>query len=118
MLKARNKGLVIKVKGLPAIRIYPSRELPPPEQARSLQITRRSRTIDVSIQFAFTPEPLAPTGHITALDPGVARRLTGADGFSSSPLKRERTTVEELQRKVSAFKDRALTDGTGHAGSQ
>ena len=111
MLKARNKGLVIKVKGLPAIRIYPSRELPPPEQARSLQITRRSRTIDVSIQFAFTPEPLAPTGHITALDPGVARRLTGADGFSSSPLKRERTTVEELQRKVSAFKDRALTDG-------
>ena len=42
MLKVRGSGLLMKIKGLPTIHIYPSRELPPLEQARSLQITRRN----------------------------------------------------------------------------
>ena len=98
-------------QGLPTIHIYPSRELPPLEQARSLQITRRNRAIDVNIQFAFTPEALQPTGRITALDPGVARRLTGSDGFLSNPIKRDRARVTTLQKWISTFRERALVDG-------
>ena len=111
MLKVRGNELLVKIKGLPTIRIYPSRELPPLEQAKSLQITRRNRAIDVSIQFAFTPEVLAPTGQITALDPGIARRLTGSDGFSSSPIKRDRASATTRQKSVSTFRERALVDG-------
>ena len=111
MLKVSGNGFVIKVKGLPAIRIYPSREMPPLEQAKSLQVTRRNRTIVVSIQFAFTPEALQPTGRITALDPGVSRRLTGSDGFSSAPLERDTSTAGALQRDISNFRERALADG-------
>ena len=114
MLKVRGSGLLMKIKGLPTIHIYPSRELPPLEQARSLQITRRNRAIDVSIQFAFTPKALQSTGRITALDPGVARRLTGSDGFSSSPIKRDRASATMLQKSISTFRDRALVDGRVH----
>ena len=110
MLKVRGSGLLMKIKGQPTIHIYPSRELPPLEQARSLQITRRNRAIDVSIQFAFTPKALQSTGRITALDPGVARRLTGSDGFSSSPIKRDRASATMLQKSISTFRDRALVD--------
>ena len=111
MLKVRGSELLIKIKGLPTIRTYPSRELPPLEQAKSLQITRRNRALDVNIQFAFTPEAFQPTGLITALDPGVARRLTGSDGFSSMPVKRDRVSAAALQRSMSTFRERALTDG-------
>ena len=111
MLKVRGSELLIKIKGLPTIRTYPSRELPPLEQAKSLQITRRNRALDVNIQFAFTPEAFQPTGRITALDPGVARRLTGSDGFSSMPVKRDRVSAATLQRSMSTFRERALTDG-------
>ena len=111
MLKVRGGELLIKIKGLSIIRTYPSRELPPIKQAKSIQITRRNRAIDVSIQFAFTPEAFQPTGRITALDPGVSRRLTGADGFSASSVKRDRTSTATLQRSVSTFKERALADG-------
>ena len=111
MLKVRGNSLLIKVKGLSTIRVYPSRDLPPLEQAKSLQITRRNRALDVSIQFAFTPEALQPTGRITALDPGVARRLTGSDGFSSKPVKRDKVLASALQRKISNFRERALVDG-------
>ena len=108
MLKVHGSELLIKIKGLPTIRTYPSRELPPLEQARSLQITRRNRAIDVSIQFVFTPEALQSTGRITALDPGVARRLTGSDGFSSSPIKRDRASATMLQKSISTFRERAF----------
>ena len=111
MLKVRGSELLIKIKGLPTIRTYPSRELPPIKQAKSIQITRRDRAIDVSIQFAFTPAQMESTGRITALDPGVSRRLTGADGFSASSVKRDRTSATTLQRSVSTFKERALSDG-------
>ena len=110
MLKVRGNGLLIKVKGLSTIRVYPSRDLPPLEQAKSLQITRRNRAIDVSIQFAFSSVHMEPTGRITALDPGVARRLTGSDGFSSESLKRDRASAAALQKKISNFRERALTD--------
>ena len=114
MIKRRGKGYMIRIKGLPTIRIHPSREMPPLEGVRSLQLTRRHRALDVSIQFAFTPEALPSTGQITALDPGVARRLTGADGFSSASLSRDRSAAEELQRQVSGFRERALADGRAH----
>ena len=114
ILKVRGNEVLIRIKGLPTIHIYPSRELPPREQARSLQITRRNRAIDVSIQFAFTPKALQSTGRITALDPGVARRLTGSDGFSSSPIKRDRASATMLQKSISTFRDRALVDGRVH----
>ena len=65
----------------------------------------------MNIQFAFTPEAFQPTGRITALDPGVARRLTGSDGFSSMPVKRDRVSAATLQRSMSTFRERALTDG-------
>ena len=111
ILKVRGNEVLIRIKGLPMIRVYPSRNLPPLEQARSLQITRRNRALDVSIQFAFTPETLQPTGRITALDPGVARRLTGADGFVATPVERDRVLTAALQKNISNFRERALTDG-------
>ena len=117
MLKVRGNELLIKIKGLPTIRIYPSREIPPLEQVKSLQITRRNRAIDVSIQFAFTPEVLQPTGRVTALDPGVARRLTGSDGFSSKPVKRDKVLTSALQREISNFRERALVDGRAGVGA-
>ena len=99
ILKVRGNEVLIRIKGLPMIRVYPSRNLPPLEQARSLQITRRNRALDVSIQFVFTPETLQPTGRITALDPGVARRLTGADGFVATPVERDRVLTAALQEE-------------------
>ena len=111
MLKVRGNGLLIKIKGLPGIRVYPNRDLPPLEDAKSLQITRRNHALDVSIQFAFTPEVFLPTGRITALDPGVAKRLTGSDGFSSGPLNRDRTSDAALQKSISTFRERGLADG-------
>ena len=110
MLKVRGNELLIKIKGLPTIRIYPSRELPPLEQAKSLQITRRNRAVDVSIQFAFIPEALPSTGRVTALIPGVTRRLTASDGFSVESIARDLACATVLQREISNFRERALSD--------
>ena len=111
MLKAHRNGYSVRIKGLPTICIYPGRETPPLENAKSLQITRRNRVLDVSIQFAFTPEVLAPTRRITALDPGVSRRLTGADGFMAEAVSRDMSAEEDLQREIGRFKERARADG-------
>lgn len=111
MLKSRRNGYAVKVKGLPTINLYPGRELPPIDQVKSLQLTRRKRTLDVSIQFTFTSEPLPSNGRIIALDPGVSRRLTGSDGYTSMPLKRDRNSSKVIQREISLFRERALADG-------
>ena len=111
MLRAHRNGYSVQIRGLPTIRIYPSREMPPLQNAISIQITRRDRAIDVNIQFEFTPKTLQPTGRITAFDPTVSQRLTGAEGLATDAISKDRSLAEALQREITAFCNRALADG-------
>ena len=114
VLKWANNGkdIVIRIKGLPAIRFRPHQDIPDLKSARSLLITRRTNSIDVVVQLAHQPEPLPDTGSITALDPGVARRLTSPDGIEAERLQRDHAT--DLQQTISNFKERALQDSRAY----
>ena len=106
------KDIVIRIKGLPTIRFRPHQDVPNLKAAKSLLITRRTNSIDVVIQLQYQPQPLPATGSITALDPGVARRLTSPDGIKAERLQRD--NAKELQQAISQFKERALTDGRAY----
>ncbi len=107
-----NKDIVVRIKGLPTIRFRPHQDVPDLKAAKSLLITRRTNSIDVVIQLAHQPEPLPATGAITALDPGVAQRLTSPDGVTAERLQRD--NAKQLQQEISRFKERALTDGRAY----
>ena len=106
------KDVVILIKGLPTIRFRPHQHIPDLKAAKSLLITRRTNSIDVVIQLAHQPETLPKTGSITALDPGVAQRLTSPDGVTAERLQRKHAS--DLQQAISQFKERALADGRAY----
>ena len=66
MLKQVGNHYVVKVKGLPAIRLKPGRELPEVERLKSLTITRRGRRLFVNLTYELAAVDVAAAVRDTA----------------------------------------------------
>ena len=69
----------IRIKGLPTIRLRPSRRLPT-TTTRSIRIVRRGTGCTVDLVYETTPQAPAETSAAVGIDLGVRKRLTLSSG--------------------------------------
>ncbi len=98
------KGNRIKVKGLPAIRIRPNRELPDSSQLKALRIGMHGRILTVDLVYEEESEPLTSVDTAVGIDMGVNERMTFSDGETVSRRVIDRSRETSLQRAISTKK--------------
>ena len=96
---ANEKGnLVVKVKGLPILKIKPKRELPDSKRLKRIVIKRTPRGVYVSLTYAVESEPLPKTGKVAGVDMGVTTRFALSNGVSYA--RAESGDFSDLQRRA------------------
>lgn len=103
------KGNKIHVKGMPAVRIRPDRELPDSRQLKSMRFVMHGRQLWVNLVYEEEIEPLPLSHKEVGIDLGVNQRLTLSDGSVVERRKLDRSRENRLRRKVS----RAQEDSNG-----
>ena len=88
---------LVRIKGLPTIRLRPDRELPACKP-RSIRIVRRMRGCTVDIVYEHTPERPDATGASVGIDVGVRKRLTLSTGETIPPERENWERIRRLQR--------------------
>lgn len=105
MLKREGDTLVLKIKGLPRIKVKPSRELPPNGLLKAIRITRKSLRTEVALSYETpTPEPAGEITNPVGIDMGISKRLTLSNGETVQKRKIDRKKLIRLQRSVSRKK--------------
>lgn len=94
----------IRVKGLPVIRIRPSRPLPDSRQLKGLRLVMHQRTLSVDLVYAEQANPLPQTSVAVGIDMGVNERMTLSDGSSVERRVVDRKRERRLQRVISRRK--------------
>ncbi len=112
--KVSDDGLtaVVRIKGLPRIRVISTRTLP--EKVKMIRLTRKGRRLDVSVTFEFEPELQSVIDAAIGIDFGVNQLASLSDGDVLSSGRMEDKRAKQLQRRISKFKKRALGDGRAY----
>ena len=92
--------VLVRINGLPTIRLRPHRLLPA-GKPRALRIVRRSRGCTVNLVYEHAPEVLPPTGATVGIDAGVRKRLTLSTGETIEPEGEDWGEIRRLQRAIS-----------------
>ena len=92
---------VVRVKGLPPIRVDTRGSLPPSSQLRSLRITRRFRRLIVALGYEVPIAPLAPGRPAVGIDMGVTDRLMLSTGEAIPGERGNWDAVQVAQRRLS-----------------
>ena len=91
----------IRVKGLPTIEVRLGRDLPPPEQLRSLRLVFRGEQLYVDLVYAVEVEPLPLSDRAVGVDLGVNQRIALSDGTLVEGRSPDRRRERRLRRAVS-----------------
>ena len=101
MVKTTPRGwTVIRVKGLPSIRVKSQGRIPS-QGLKSLHITLRCRRLTVSLTYAVEVEPLPASGSGVGIDLGVNQRLTLGNSQTIPATQPDRRREKRLQKAVS-----------------
>ena len=92
--------MVIRVKGLPVIRIKPGRELPI-EGMKSLRLVLKNGRLTVNLTYAVKVAPLPYCPNAVGIDMGVNQRLTLSSGDIITGRRVHRGREKRLQRAMS-----------------
>ena len=98
MVTRKRGKLVVKVKGLPKLRIRPSRALPPSHCLKTLTITRKPNGVYASLGYEVEKEALPKTDRIVGIDMGVRSRMALSDGREIE--RRRIADVAPLQQRI------------------
>ncbi|MDE2936757.1 MAG: transposase [Chloroflexota bacterium] len=104
MIKPDRNGYRIKIKGLPVIRLRTERELPSPEDLKTIRITFKGRRVGVSLVYSVETEPLPYNSASVGLDMGVLSRITTSDGERIERRRPDWKVIARKQRRLSACK--------------
>ncbi|MXX99455.1 MAG: IS200/IS605 family element transposase accessory protein TnpB [Chloroflexi bacterium] len=104
MIKTDRNGYRVLIKGLPVIRLRTKRELPPPDDLKSIRITFKGRRVGVRLVYAVEIEPLPRNPSRVGLDMGVLWRITTSDGERVERRRPDRDEIAGKQRRMSACK--------------
>lgn len=101
MVKKRHGKLVVRVRGLPILRIRPSRELPDSRHLKALTITRKPTGVWVNMTYAVEREELGETRYsAVGMDLGVSSRIALSDGGFVERRPADDARKIELQRRI------------------
>ena len=101
MVRSRDGCVTLTVKGLPAFRLLPTRELPPPADLAALRIIRYARRTEVHLTFAVPAAEPKKIENPVGIDMGIAARITFSDGTAIDRRFTCPKRVRRLQRAVS-----------------
>ena len=104
MVRPDKRGYVIRVKGLPVVRLRTDRVLPPPQNLKTIRITFRGRRPSVSLTYAVEIEPLPKSSSRVGLDMGVLHRITTSEGERIERRRPDREDIARKQQRLSACK--------------
>ena len=91
----------IKIKGLPVIRIRPSRPLLDSSQLKSLRLVMHGRILSVDLVYTEQENPLLHNADAVGIDMGVNERMTLSDGSTVERRIVDRKRERRLQRGIS-----------------
>ena len=102
---------VVKVRGLPILRIRPWRPMPPSTQLTGIVITRRPTGVHVALTYKMNLKELKadradrhPANAPVGIDMGVTDRLALSDGTLIKRRRPDADKVVELQRRIARGK--------------
>ncbi|MDE2936480.1 MAG: transposase [Chloroflexota bacterium] len=104
MVRPDLHGYVVRIKGLPVVRLRTNRKLPRAEDLKTIRITLRGRRPSVCLTYAVGIEPLPKNNSRVGLDMGVLSRITTSDGESIERRSLDREDIARKQRRLSACK--------------
>ena len=101
MVTKRRGKLVVRVRGLPKLRIRPSRELPDSKCLVGLTITRKPTGVWVNMTYAVEREELGEARHsAVGIDLGASSRIALSDGGFVERRPADDARKIELQRRI------------------
>ena len=101
MVKKRERGHVVRIKGLPTLRLKKGMELPPAANLKTITITKRGRRLWVNLAYAVEHEPLQTNNSAVGLDMGVLDRVTLSTGESIPRRAKPNAKLERAQQRMS-----------------
>ena len=104
MVKRKGRKIVVKMKGLPSIKLRPKRPLPDGTAIKALRIVRRVTGVTVDLVYEVDKTPLPESPAAVGIDMGVRKRMTLSTGERIKPAATDWDAIAEQQRKMSACK--------------
>ena len=104
MVRPDRRGYVVRIKGLPTIRIRTRRQLPPAKDLKNIRITFRGRRVRANLVYAVENNPLPASSAKVGLDMGVLARITTSAGQKIERRRPDRDAIARKQRRLSACK--------------
>ena len=101
MVKKRGDRYIIRVKGLPVIRLRKGVELGPAESLKGLSITRRGRRLFVNLTYAEERQPLRSSDTAVGIDMGVSDRLALSTGERMGRRHKPNGKLRRAQQRLS-----------------
>ncbi len=102
MVRPDRHGYVIRIKGLPAVKLRTDIELPPSEDLKAIRITFRGRRVRVSLIYKEKASPMPQSSARVGLDLGVLSRITTSDGERIERRQIDREALKRKQQRLSA----------------
>ena len=101
MVASRCGKLAVCVKGLPILRIRPTRDLPDSANLKALTITRKPTGVWVNLTYAVEPKELrSERAHSVGIDMGVSSRIALSDGGFVERRPTDDARQTDIQRRI------------------
>ena len=101
MVKKRERGHVVRIKGMPTLRLKRRIELPSSTNLKTITITKRGRRLWVNLAYAVEHEPLQPNNSAVGLDMGVLDRVALSTGERLGRRRKPNYKLKRAQQRMS-----------------
>ena len=104
MVRQRGNRTMLRVKGFPKMRLYPTQELPDGESLKQVRIVRKPFGVYVALVYAVEKEPLPTNPSTVGIDMGVRKRATLSTGEKVATASNDWKAIRRKQRAISRCK--------------
>ena len=101
MVRKQGRGYVVRIKGLPILKLRKSMELPSSEKLKGLMISRRGRRLWVNLTYRVEKEALPLSSSSVGIDMGVADRLSLSTGERIERRRKPNEKINRAQQRLS-----------------
>ena len=102
MIRDNGRHYLIRVKGLPLIKLRKRRELPLDRKLVNRTVTHRGRRLICNLTCEVEQDPLPPVNDAVGIDVGVADRAMLSDGTAFPRRPPRARAIEKKQKRLSA----------------
>ena len=100
MVRGNGKHYMVRIKGLPTIRLRSGRELPDTTQLKALTITKRGRRLWVNLTYTVEQAQPNASGLAVGIDMGVTNRITLSTGEAISRRNKPNNKMRRGQQRL------------------